>query len=69
MRWVWFALGLTAASAVAQSLPPSSMTPRETILHQQMHGYLDALIELQVKLQQRDKDWAEYSKSLWADHE
>jgi hypothetical protein len=50
----------------AQDRPPK-MSPREAILHQQMHGYLDALVDMQVKAQQREAEWAEYSKPLWAD--
>jgi hypothetical protein len=81
MRWLWLVLVFAAFSAdaagqrtvtqeqLAGESPKAATMTREVVLHQQMHGYLDALIELQVRLQQREADWAQYSRALWADHE
>jgi hypothetical protein len=66
------ALALALPSAAYAQTPEPSPSPREAIINQQMHGYLDALIDLQLKLMQiradaakREAEWAEYSKPLW----
>jgi hypothetical protein len=63
------AMLLLSAAAWAQTDQPS---PKEAIVTQQMHGYLDALIDLQLKLLEarqtaakREKEWADYSQPLW----
>ena len=65
-------VSLAAAATAAAQTPPPSTADKDALVYQQMHAYLDTLIEVQAKLvaaQRREADWAAYSRPLWAPDE
>jgi hypothetical protein len=77
MRWpVALVMALVLAVALARAgvaaEPGSPPSAREELLSQQMHAYLDALVDMQLQVlklrasaQQRESEWAQYAKPLW----